>query len=159
MSGVGGSGGAKGGWRVLGVEGETLRKELGMGEGAVGGGALIRRLPSALGRTLGLGRPSLRVEAVEDFFFTAILDWCFLGEEGPRTSVLEVVVVLGGCGALVALAAPNEIFLYVMLGTGGGGNERAGERKGLRRKGGGGWAKEWKLGFGVLWRRKRVWVG
>ena len=111
VSGVGGSGGAKGGWRVLGVEGETLRKELGMGEGAGGGGALIRRLPSALERTLGLGRPSLRVEAVEDFFFTAILDWCFLGEEGPRTGVLEGVEVLSGGGALVALAALKEIFL------------------------------------------------
>ena len=93
------------------MEGETLRKELGMGEGAGGGGALIRRLPSALERTLGLGRPSLRVEVVEDFFFTAILDWRLLGEEGPGTGVREGVEVLSGGGALVAPAALEEIFL------------------------------------------------
>ena len=50
------------------------------------------------------------------FFISGSLDCFFIGEVGPRTGVLGVVL-MGGGGALEAPAVPCEVSLRVMISS------------------------------------------
>ena len=107
VSGLGFAGGER---KTLAVVAGTLWKELVVGEGAGGLVAPARRLPFSFGRTEGRGLPSFMAETGVGFFFSGSLDCFFMGEVGPRTGVLGVVL-MGGGGALAAPAAPCEMSL------------------------------------------------